>query len=473
MFSTPQPDNARPAGLRRRSGFRIGSALLLVACAALTLPWSGRAGAPDVAALQVALRIHGVHSGAIDGIFGPQTRVAVRRFQRSAGLVVDGVPGRRTRAALGRFARHRLGSRVIRRRAFGWDVAALQYLLVRCGLPVGAIDGFFGPWTRTAVARYQRRAGLYVDGLAGQATIAGLRRARGCREVAGRVPAGVSVSGVAVGGLSARWASIALRSAFSEPLRVGARRRSWLVDPNALAHPRVADAVRRALHGRRGDALRLGVAVERGRLRRYAARIDDRLCGPPVGARLVGLRSLRPQISRARPGCHIRRAAFIRALGRRLAGLDRSVVHVPVERIPAGVTRATFGPVVVIRRGSHRLYLYRGVKLVRILPVATGRRGTPTPLGRFSIVVKARRPWWYPPTSEWAEGMHPIPPGSGNPLGTRWMGLSAPGVGIHGTPDAASVGYSRSHGCVRMYRRQAEWLFPRVRVGTPVFVVRG
>jgi lipoprotein-anchoring transpeptidase ErfK/SrfK len=50
------------------------------------------------------------------------------------------------------------------------------------------------------------------------------------------------------------------------------------------------------------------------------------------------------------------------------------------------------------------------------------------------------------------------------------MGLSAKGVGIHGTPDAASVGYSRSHGCVRMFPRQAEWLFRRVHVGTPVLI---
>jgi L,D-transpeptidase ErfK/SrfK len=67
--------------------------------------------------------------------------------------------------------------------------------------------------------------------------------------------------------------------------------------------------------------------------------------------------------------------------------------------------------------------------------------------------------------------MEPIPPGPGNPLGTRWLGISKPGVGIHGTPDAASVGYSRSHGCIRMYVRHAEWLFRRVRVGTPVVIV--
>jgi lipoprotein-anchoring transpeptidase ErfK/SrfK len=52
------------------------------------------------------------------------------------------------------------------------------------------------------------------------------------------------------------------------------------------------------------------------------------------------------------------------------------------------------------------------------------------------------------------------------------MGISAPGVGIHGTPDPASIGYSASHGCVRMRISEAEWLFSRVRVGTPVFIVR-
>jgi hypothetical protein len=396
----------------------------------------------------------------------------VRRFQRSEGLVVDGVPGRRTRPAFGRFARHGLGSRLLRKDRSGWDVASLQYLLLRCGLPVGAIDGFFGRRTYTAVVRYQRRAGLYVDAVAGGFTIAALRRARGCREVRGTVPAGVAVSGVGIGGLSARWAAIALRSAFAEPFRVRARGRGWLVDPGAFARPRVGRAVRRALSAHPRQGLHLRITLQQRSVRRYAATLDDRLCRPPTAARLLGLHSLRPRISRARPGCHVLRPSFIRALSSRLAGLARSAVHVRTERVHAALTRGNFGPVVVIRRNSHRLYLYRGVKLVRILPVGTGRRVKPTPLGRFTIVAKAKRPWWYPPAAHWARRLHPIPPGPGNPLGTRWMGLSKPELGIHGTPDAASVGYSRSHGCVRMLRRHVEWLFRRVRIGTPVVIVR-
>ena len=107
----------------------------------------------------------------------------------------------------------------------------------------------------------------------------------------------------------------------------------------------------------------------------------------------------------------------------------------------------------------------------RTFTVATGQSIYPTPLGRFQIVVKWQNPWWYPPASPWAAGEKPVPPGPGNPLGTRWMGLSSPGVGIHGTPDSASLGYSASHGCIRMAIPQAEWLFDHVEVGTPVYIV--
>jgi lipoprotein-anchoring transpeptidase ErfK/SrfK len=135
------------------------------------------------------------------------------------------------------------------------------------------------------------------------------------------------------------------------------------------------------------------------------------------------------------------------------------------------VTRRNFGPVIVIRRNSNKLFLYNGMASWRLFAVATGQSRYATPLGRFTIVVKWRNPWWYPPNSPWAQGQQPIPPGPNNPLGTRWMGLSAPGVGIHGTPSDASIGYSVSHGCIRMHIPQAEWLFNHVEVGTTVFIV--
>ncbi len=130
----------------------------------------------DVAALQVALRATGLYAGDVDGLAGPLTARAVRRFQRRAGLVADGVAGPRTRAALGRRGRPAFGSRTIGPGAAGWDVARLQFELARHGFPSGPLDGGFGPRVGRAVVRFQAHAGLPQVGVVGPATRAALRR---------------------------------------------------------------------------------------------------------------------------------------------------------------------------------------------------------------------------------------------------------------------------------------------------------
>jgi lipoprotein-anchoring transpeptidase ErfK/SrfK len=148
----------------------------------------------------------------------------------------------------------------------------------------------------------------------------------------------------------------------------------------------------------------------------------------------------------------------------------RTTIVAPLRVLKAPDVKA--GPIIVIHRGSNRLDLFNGSHFVREFPVATGQPIYPTPLGDFEIVVKELNPWWYPPTQDaWAKGLKPVPPGPGNPLGTRWMGLSTPGVGIHGTSEPWSIGHSESHGCIRMQVPDAEWLYQRVRVGTPVFII--
>ena len=131
-----------------------------------------------MAALQVALRAKGLYPGTIDGVSGPLTTAAVRRFQARRGLAVDGVAGPATRRALGRRGRPRLGARTMRAGASGWDVAALQFLLATHGFPSGAFDGGLGPRTDAALRRFQAWAGLGADGLAGPATIGRLRGPR-------------------------------------------------------------------------------------------------------------------------------------------------------------------------------------------------------------------------------------------------------------------------------------------------------
>jgi hypothetical protein len=215
------------------------------------------------------------------------------------------------------------------------------------------------------------------------------------------------------------------------------------------------------------------LVVDRRRIRAYVASLAGIFDRAPVDARLFGFERFHPVIAEARPGRRIVQPALVRLVVSRLLRGRRDLIRVPVRRIEAHRTRANFGAVVVVRRSRHRLYLFSGTTLTRVFRVGTGRPRDPTPVGRFVITFKARDPWWKPPRGRWASKLAPIPPGPGNPLGTRWLGLSVPEVGIHGTPDRASLGYSRSHGCVRMSIHDAEWLYERVRVGTPVIIVRG
>ncbi len=120
---------------------------------------------------------------------------------------------------------------------------------------------------------------------------------------------------------------------------------------------------------------------------------------------------------------------------------------------------------------ERRLYLYDGEEVVKTYPVAVGVSRYPTPKGDFRIINKAYHPTWTPPPSPWAAGLEPVPAGPGNPLGTRWMGLSTPHVGIHGTYASGSIGTAASHGCIRMYIRDVEEIFELVYVGTPVQIV--
>jgi peptidoglycan hydrolase-like protein with peptidoglycan-binding domain len=125
---------------------------------------------------------------------------------------------------------------------------------------------------------------------------------------------------------------------------------------------------------------------------------------------------------------------------------------------------------VVVDLSELKLYLYRDGELAKTYRVAAGAAEFPTPTGTYAIVSKVTNPTWYPPDSEWAKDAEPIPPGIENPLGTRWIGTSAPAVGIHGTPNPGSIGTYASHGCIRMYISDVEELFEKVAVGMPVLI---
>jgi hypothetical protein len=153
----------------------LAAAFLLVVVLALAGP-AATAATPNVAALQVTLRARGLYHGTIDGISGPATKAAVRRFQRRAHLAVDGVVGPRTRRAMGHYGRHRFAQRMLHMGTRGWDVTALQFALAKHGFPSGTFDGGFGPRTHAALRRFQRYAHIGPDGVAGPATYRALRR---------------------------------------------------------------------------------------------------------------------------------------------------------------------------------------------------------------------------------------------------------------------------------------------------------
>jgi lipoprotein-anchoring transpeptidase ErfK/SrfK len=285
------------------------------------------------------------------------------------------------------------------------------------------------------------------------------------------VPSGVVLGDVAIGGLSAADAQQAVLARFSRPvvLRIGVKR--FVASPAALGVSVPADtAVAKALTVDADTELGLRATVDRARVTAFVARLAARFDREPVAARLT-LRDFRPVVTKSVTGRTIQQRRTVELLAAELVNGSRAPITVPAKIRQPAATSASIGPVIVIRRASNLLTLYDGMRYVRRFHVATGQAAYPTPLGTFQIVVMWKNPWWYPPPDPWAAGEKPTPPGPGNPLGTRWMGLSSPGVGIHGTPNSASIGYSLSHGCIRMLIPQAEWLFDHVRIGTPVYIV--
>jgi len=284
------------------------------------------------------------------------------------------------------------------------------------------------------------------------------------------VPDGVVVGNVSIGGLTSDAATAAILQRYSRPVVLKVGRTKVTVSPAALGVKIWADtAVAKALTVEPGTSLGFRALFSRARVASYVAGLARRMDRDPSSARLL-LKNFRPLVTPAQIGLRIDRGATTTLLADALAYGARTPIIVPGKTIVPQST--AIGPVIVIRRGSNLLTLYRGDHYVRQFHVATGQAIYPTPLGRFQIVVKWKDPTWYPPVQDaWAKGLKPVPPGPNNPLGTRWMGISSPGVGIHGTDEPASIGYFQSHGCIRMLVPDAEWLFEHVTIGTPVFIV--
>lgn len=120
--------------------------------------------------------------------------------------------------------------------------------------------------------------------------------------------------------------------------------------------------------------------------------------------------------------------------------------------------------VIVVSLEDRKLALVEDGKVKKIYAVAVGKPSTPSPVGTFSIERRVMNPTY-------SHDGRVVPPGPGNPVGTRWMGLSIRGYGIHGTNVPSSIGKAASHGCIRMGKADLEELFVQVQVGDTVELI--
>ena len=132
--------------------------------------------------------------------------------------------------------------------------------------------------------------------------------------------------------------------------------------------------------------------------------------------------------------------------------------------LDAQVPAVTTKRVIVVSLEDHKLALVEDGKVKKVYTVAVGKPSTPSPVGTFTIARRVMNPTY-------SHDGRVVPPGPNNPVGTRWMGLSIPGYGIHGTNVPSSIGKAASHGCIRMARKDLEELYPMVEVGDTVELI--
>ena len=146
--------------------------------------------------------------------------------------------------------------------------------------------------------------------------------------------------------------------------------------------------------------------------------------------------------------------------------------HEHIERIlklaAAVMVALTFGAAeaaaqrrIVASLTDRKLVLMDGNRVVKVYDTAVGKPSTPSPAGSYTVVAKVANPVYRAHKQD-------VPPGPNNPVGTRWIGLSVKGYGIHGTNAPKSIGRAASHGCIRMRNKDVEELFELVQVGVPV-----
>ena len=312
------------------------------------------------------------------------------------------------------------------------------------------------------------------------------------RATADRILPGVTVGGVDVGGMTRAEAVEAVDTIVAErldaPISIEVLNDFWTVSPSELGQS--ADVENAVDH-----------AIAASRSTGFFARVWHRLRDQPVEiavdlpfattgtsvqtlvSTIAGEIASEPRDSsvtvvdgetvfvHSRPGHALGTNVAFRRL---LATLDggATAVRLPVKIVKPAVPDSKLGKTIIVDRLTNELFFYNRFDLKHTYHVATAAAGYVTPAGDWTVVDKQENPTWYNPAQDtWGAGLPAsIPPGAGNPLGTRALYLDAPGIRIHGTYDVGSIGTYASHGCIRMLISDVEALYPLVPIGTRVIV---
>ena len=312
-----------------------------------------------------------------------------------------------------------------------------------------------------------------------------------------RIAEGITVGGLAVGGLTREEAAERIEAGVAARLRrpirarfedrefkLGARRMDIAVDveasvDEAVEVSRAGNILTRTFRGLTGgtvdENVRVEVTYDRDRVDRMVGRIANRLDEPAVDADVeISVAGVVPV--RGRKGLAVDDAWLARAVRRKLdSPRAKRLVEIRAREVEPEVTmkelQTRYPAIIVVNRGAFSLRLYEDLEPTLSYTVAIGAAGYDTPTGLYEIQNKQVDPYWTVPNSDWAGSLQGqvIPPGPTNPLKSRWMGIYN-GAGIHGTDATYSLGSAASRGCIRMAIPDVEELYEHVEVGTPIYI---
>jgi lipoprotein-anchoring transpeptidase ErfK/SrfK len=313
----------------------------------------------------------------------------------------------------------------------------------------------------------------------------------------GKIAAGVRVSGVPVGGLTAAQARAKLHKALLAPLGapivVHHDKKTWTLDATkarisanigAMVHEAMERGQRgsmfsrawRELSGGELDAdLPMKVSFSRVAVRRLVTRVEGSLNRQPKDASIDysagGVSKTPGQKGRALRAEQLE-DQILHAVAR--AGAARTFLARTRQispKVTTGQLADKYPSIIVVDRAGFTLRLYRNLELAKTYPIAVGRQGLETPAGLYDVQGMQVNPSWHVPNSAWAGKLagQVIPPGPDDPIKARWIGFNG-GAGIHGTDADSSIGTAASHGCIRMHIPDVIDLYKQVSVGAPVYV---